>query len=253
MRYSAVILAAVSLGLVCGCAGAPEKESLETKNIEFSEITPLQEGAPYNFTMEMQIEWPEGGTDSKAIKQMQKGITDLLFGSELKTIDIEYAMNAYNSRSVDFYRQNNEEYLEDTEDEWSPLTNWSESINGSFLDEYDGMVSYIKYVHGYSGGAHGMDALTCRTFDLKTGEQILEEDLFKEGYEDKLTAALRINLLSSIEDQDMLFETDIIPSNDFYLTPEGITYIYQRYEIGPYAIGIIEVTVPWSEIKDIIR
>ncbi len=253
MRYSAFILAAVSLSLVCGCAGDPQKEELKTKNYEFSEISPLQEGAPFDFTMEMNIEWPEGGASSTALKEMQKGITDLLFGNELETIDIEYAMKAYNSRSVDFYRQDNLEYLEDIEEEWSFMMDWSESINGSFLDPYKGMVSYLKYAYGYSGGAHGMDVLTCRTFDLKTGEQIFEEDLFKRGYEDRLTEALRANLLSSYEDHDMFFETDITPSDEFYLTSEGITYIYQRYEIGPYAIGIIDVLVPWKEIQDIIR
>ena len=253
MRYSAVILAAVSLGLMCGCNEVPQKEELKTKNIEFSEVTPLQEGAPYDFTMEMNIEWPEGGASDKVLKKMQKGITDLLFGSELETIDIEFAMNAYNNRSVDFYRQDNQEYLEDIEEEWAFMMDWSESIDGSFLDPYKGMISYLKYAYGYSGGAHGMDVLTCRTFDLKTGEQIFEEDLFKRGYEDRLTEALRTNLLSRYEDQDMFFETDITPSDEFYLTSEGITYIYQRYEIGPYAIGIIEVTVPWKEIQDIIR
>jgi hypothetical protein len=253
MRYSAVILAAVSLGLMCGCNEAPQKEELKTKNIEFSEVTPLHEGAPYDFTMEMNIEWPEGGVGDKALKEMQKGITDLLFGSELETIDIEYAMKTHNNRSVDFYRQDNEEYLKDIEEEWAFMMDWSESIDGSFLDPYKGMVSYLKYAYGYSGGAHGMDVLTCRTFDLKTGEQIFEEDLFKRGYEDRLTEALRTNLLSRYEDQDMFFETDITPSDEFYLTSEGITYIYQRYEIGPYAIGIVEVLVPWKEIQDIIR
>lgn len=253
MRYSAVVLAAVSLGLMCGCNEAPQKEELKTKNIEFSEVAPLQEGTPYDFTMEMQIEWPEDGTSRKALKEMQKGITDLLFGSELETTDIEYAMKAYNSRSVDFYRQDNEDYLEDVEDECGFMMNWSESIDGNFLEPYDGMASYLKYSYGYSGGAHGMDALTCRTFDLKTGREIFEEDLFKPGYEDRLTEVLRTNLLSSIEDQNMLFETDITPSDNFYLTSEGITYIYQRYEIGPYAIGIIKVTIPWKEIQDIIR
>lgn len=253
MRYSAVVLAAVSLVLLGGCAGVPQKEELKTKNIEFSEVAPLQEGTPYDFTMEMQIEWPEDGTSRKALKEMQKGITDLLFGSELETTDIEYAMKAYNNRSVDFYRQDNEDYLEDVEEEWGFMMNWSESIDGNFLEPYDGMASYLKYSYGYSGGAHGMDALTCRTFDLKTGREIFEEDLFKPGYEDRLTESLRTNLLSSIEDQNMLFETEITPSDNFYLTSEGITYIYQRYEIGPYAIGIIKVTVPWKEIQDIIR
>ena len=98
-----------------------------------------------------------------------------------------------------------------------------------------------------------MDAKTAVTFSLSTGEEVTESDLFIEGYENKLTEALRRNLLVSIPDQSMLFETEIFPGGDFYLTSEGITYIYQRYEVGPYVIGIVEVTVPWNEIKDILK
>jgi hypothetical protein len=52
---------------------------------------------------------------------------------------------------------------------------------------------------------------------------------------------------------DMLFETEIYPSDTFYVTADGLTYVYHPYEIGPYALGIIEVTIPWNEIKDILK
>ena len=115
------------------------------------------------------------------------------------------------------------------------------------------MISYQSYVYGYSGGAHGNDAITCITFNRETGDVIRNEDLFIEGFENRLTSSLRANLLCSIDDTDMLFEKDILPHDNFYITSTGITYIYQRYEIGPYVLGIIEVTIPWKEIQDIIR
>ena len=252
MKRSAFILFVAAFWMFIGCNG-PVKEELKTTVIEFKECTPLIDGKPYKLDMEIAAEWPEGGTNAKALKEMQTGITELLFGSELKTTDIEYAIKAYDRQSVEFYRDENIEYTEDVEQDWGFMLNWSETVEGGFLPEYDGMVSYIKYIYGYSGGAHGMDAKTCRTFDLSTGAEVPEKDIFKRGYEDRLTEALRENLPKSVEDKDMLFETEITPSEDFYITAEGITYIYQRYEVGPYALGIIEVTVPWEEIKDIIR
>ena len=252
MKHITLLSAAV-LALAVSCNNYVEEDVLKTETTEFSRETPLMEDAPFTFCLDITAEWPTGGMDADAMKKMQKGITGLLFGSDLKTIDIEYAMERYNAEAVSFYISENEEMAEDIEDDWGFMLNWSESIEGSFLPKYNGMVSYIRYIYGYSGGAHGMDAKTAVTFSLSTGEEVTESDLFIEGYENKLTEALRRNLLVSIPDQSMLFETEIFPGGDFYLTSEGITYIYQRYEVGPYVIGIVEVTVPWNEIKDILK
>ena len=52
---------------------------------------------------------------------------------------------------------------------------------------------------------------------------------------------------------NMLFIKDISPNGNFIVDADGITYIYGRYEIGPYVSGIVKVSVPWSEIKDILK
>ena len=46
---------------------------------------------------------------------------------------------------------------------------------------------------------------------------------------------------------------DIEPNGNFKLSEEGITYIYGQYEIGPYYLGIIKVTIPWDELGDLVR
>ena len=33
------------------------------------------------------------------------------------------------------------------------------------------------------------------------------------------------------------------------LTPEGLRFVYQQYEIGPYALGMVEFTVPYADVK----
>lgn len=253
MRRSAIILSIAALGILFGCTESEKTPVMMTEVIEFEEATPLYEDAPYNYTLKMKVEWPEGGVEAEALENIQKGITELLFGNELETIDLEYAMKEYNRRGVEMYLEENLEYVEDTEEEWGFMMNWSEDIEGSFLPKYNDMISYVVYTYGYSGGAHGIDARTCRTFDIKTGEEILEQDIFRKGYEERLTEALNRNLMLSYEDPEMFFVTNICPSENFYVSSEGITYIYQRYEIGPYAIGIVEVLVPWKEIQDIIR
>ena len=41
-------------------------------------------------------------------------------------------------------------------------------------------------------------------------------------------------------------KTDFLSQS--YLTQEGVVFYAQPYEIGPYASGFIEVTVPWKDL-----
>ena len=40
-----------------------------------------------------------------------------------------------------------------------------------------------------------------------------------------------------------------LPAHTPFLTKDGVHFAYQQYEIGPYAMGIVEFTIPYSEIK----
>ena len=46
---------------------------------------------------------------------------------------------------------------------------------------------------------------------------------------------------------------DIAPIGNFYLTPGGITFHYNIYEIAPYVIGPIEVTVGFDKMEAMLR
>jgi hypothetical protein len=83
--------------------------------------------------------------------------------------------------------------------------------------------------------------------DEQTGRILTESDIFEPGYYQQLTSLLR-EYLPKCTEIDMIFDANISPSDNFYVTSEGITYVYQQYEIGPYALGLVEVLIPWSEL-----
>ena len=90
---------------------------------------------------------------------------------------------------------------------------------------------------------------------LKDGSRVRESDLFIEGYEPELARILTERLPESAGSDvyEMLFVKTIESSGNFYVTPSGITYIYGRYEIGPYVIGIVHVEVPWEDLVGILK
>ena len=51
----------------------------------------------------------------------------------------------------------------------------------------------------------------------------------------------------------MMFLKEIEPNGNFSISDKGVTYIYNHYEIAPYSMGIIRITIPWEDLNDIIR
>ena len=101
-----------------------------------------------------------------------------------------------------------------------------------------------------------MTSIPALNFDLANGSLITAKGFFKDGYEERLSTLLSSHLPEALQepgDTPMLFTKDIRPNGNFRVSETGITYIYNQYEIGPYVLGAVEVTIPWSELKDLLR
>lgn len=116
--------------------------------------------------------------------------------------------------------------------------------------------TYAVAYNDYTGGAHGMNALVCNVFDLTTGETVSEADLFAEGWQDGVSALLKTALDAFLaaqeEGEDLVFGAPA-PNGNFSVSEEGVTWTYNPYEIAPYSMGAIELTVRWSDLKTYLK
>ena len=135
--------------------------------------------------------------------------------------------------------------------------------------ETDSYVTYHCFSYVYLAGAHG--STFERSFNIvkATGKklsQVVDTARVKD-----LQPILRKGVLSYLNQQsgnesqteneeqitdaqlnDYLFiENGIIPlpSSSPYLAKDGVHFIYQQYEIGPYVMGLVSFTVPLEKIK----
>lgn len=141
-----------------------------------------------------------------------------------------------------------------------PLT-YSQSINISH--ETQKYVTFIADTYVYMGGAHGMSTKQGSTFRKSDGRRFSYEMLKKtEGAEFKqmiknglkkyfVDNGVEINNDETLANM-LLTEDDInfLPLPDFapYLTKDGITFIYQQYEIAPYAAGMPSFTISYNDM-----
>ena len=116
--------------------------------------------------------------------------------------------------------------------------------------------TYAVAYNDYTGGAHGMYGIINNVFDLTSGEVVTEPDLFGEGYQEGvsvlLKTALDAFLAAQEEGEDLVFGAPA-PNGNFSVSEEGVTWTYNPYEIAPYAMGAIELTVSWSDLKPYLK
>ncbi len=118
-------------------------------------------------------------------------------------------------------------------------------------------VGYSGYA--YDGGAHGSYGTTFVSYDLATKKQLKLTDIFKPKYEKTIGAALeralrkKYNLQPKESLNQMLFDNAIPATENFALTRKGIMFNYTPYEIAAYAMGEIELFIPFDEIKAVLK
>lgn len=135
------------------------------------------------------------------------------------------------------------------------------NYNNKVLFQNNSLISYSVEQSTYTGGAHGSMRVTYTNIDLNELVTISEEDIFVPNYQKSL-AEIMVNKLmveNDVTTPEGLVEKgffnieDIFPNNNFWLDDEGIHYAFNQYEIAPYVMGVIEVDIPYEDLKDILK
>lgn len=146
-----------------------------------------------------------------------------------------------------------------------PESDADEDWDGAYVESVDDSQRVIMNESGfltveyntwtYTGGAHGNYGSSYRSFDMESGQELLLEDLVKPGYEKRWpelgAAELRAQegaKAATPLTEVGLFEDKLELNETWFLTPGGIGFSYDPYEIASYARGMIQFVLPWKDI-----
>lgn len=257
MKKFLTILAAAAL-LLPAC-----KRGIFTENYRTTVSYPLEEGLEKpSLTVDISVDYPVGGLQDSVLTKMTSNILISVLELESEPSDVKSTVDGFVEDLQENFRDENLEFWKTdkeklTEDQINDFYCWEYFVNCYFGERWKDYVSYENEFYTYSGGAHGMQGLIPVVFSTVTGDIVTEADIFSEGYEEPLVESLRKHLedafVDNAEDFECVFNKEIEPNGCFEVGKAGITYYYQPYEIAPYYIGVISVTVPWSELKGYIR
>ncbi len=95
----------------------------------------------------------------------------------------------------------------------------------------------------YYHAAHGMYISSFVNYYIPKQKIVTADDIFKSVGKDEILSVIRSEAVKKYSNNEMLNPNLILSYNTFYLTESTITFVYQPYEIGPYALGMVEISI----------
>lgn len=201
--------------------------------------------------------------------QFSSGVMDSTFKDSVNARIVELAsMESPDTETLllgpltDYYfeRVVNDFTVDEVDDE-DEMDMWRWEMEAGFdISETDTYVCLMSHGWSYTGGAHGNGYTFYEYFSKADGLELSLED-FTTDLDALTTIAEKyfrehqeIEPGTSLNAVGFWFENDTFALNDnFYFSGGEMVFVYNSYEIAPYAAGVIDLTIPLSEIAGFVK
>ncbi len=254
-----------------------EAEDLKTEETKTdSNVFKDQQVSAYTEYPQLKVDWEmkEERTSNKTIVYNGHFEEVLLTEESSKSFpELAKAIKEEADTARAAYEEEEEQIIKDAKERFEEQPDffsyggYSDNVSAYIRRADDKVVSYTMLFDNYQGGAHGIYGENSITFDAKTGKKLSLTDVMTDssGLSDLLADKIK-EKYSDDEYFDMIDEniqlydvslTEYDPDGDRYpynwsMNPTGIRFYFGPYELGPYAAGDKDVTIPYSEIENVL-
>lgn len=207
--------------------------------------------------------WPTTeNAPAASIAVLKDSITKNYYGINSLAMDPASVLKSARDTFFASYTELEQQLKQQAQSRMAASFNWESDVEMKILWNADNLISVAYENYQYTGGAHGLGNTLLQVFDVNTAKTLTIQDIFKPGYEASLRQVLEKHLRTAYDipegsalngDQGVLFDPHLALTRNFYLTGQGVGFIYNPYEVAPYVVGPIELFVPFSEIREIVR
>lgn len=210
--------------------------------------------------------YPVKASDELLKDTLNKYFISACFGEKYIGENPKEVVKQYTEAYIREYRRDLEPmYLEDEKDKKD------ESSIGAWYSYYKGIESHVQLYeknllvyridyNEYTGGAHGIYMTTFLNMDLGLMRPLRLDDVFVGEYQEPLTDLIWNQLMADneaktraeLEDMGYGSTGEIAPTENFYLDKDGVTFYYNVYDITPYAMGPVTVSIPFQMLEHML-
>lgn len=275
MRFT-LVAAGMALMALAGCKSGPaksgtaaaEQDSVQQTTAFATDSIAYCEQKDSTLKCSVVVDYPSGDDSlSVGVRRYVAGELARLFLPTMQEEDEPAAVFKGTKEDgkalVDFYGKLNFGYLKSQYAELKDfgIAGLSYDLSIRKTGETDRYLTYETSCYVFLGGAHGSAMCYPVNIVRSTGrvlaatvdtlKQKALQPILRRGVKEYISKAEN-RKIKDRDLQNMLFvEHGIIPlpTTVPVLTPEGLRFVYQQYEIGPYALGMVEFTVPYADVK----
>lgn len=136
----------------------------------------------------------------------------------------------------------------------TPSFGISHSMWTDFIAQKEKLATFAISFYDYEGGAHGIEGNRYFTIDLTTRHILTLSDLFNEKDLPKVKTLLWEQYNNSNKEYEPVIEADNFNlSNNIYLDSRGVHFIYDVYEIAPYAAGEQDLLLYFGQLEELFK
>ena len=209
-------------------------------------------------SIDIAILTPVESTNAVLSDSLKKIILEKFMKRPVRSLNPDLNLNTLKEAYYDKYISANEALYNNKSGgpslEWESL----EFMHILYNDKH--FLTFYIISYAFTGGAHGLETEDFYVADLKKGEILRLNDIFIDGYEREMTAMItqKFSDMNSLKAGQKLtgagfFTDEVKPTDNFYLTGDGIGFFYNHYEIAPYASSPNTCFLTFDKLKTLIR
>lgn len=276
--FNSTILLSAIIGIsLFGCTKSTNVEKGAITSLQADTTVALQVGSEDSPNCHITIDYmylhPSSNTDSLS-QQINQTLQRITFGTDFIKVSPEDALSQVQSELISTYRKNLLSFYKADlksgikKEEMPPWYNHEYSITSELSLARDSIYNYAVTNYQFTGGAHPSTFTNWTNINANTGKELKKTDVFTEGSDEKIIELITNHLLTDINnrlktdtitslqglrDNGMLLNIDLYVPDNFLVTDEGVKFLYNRYEIAPYAMGDFQMNIPYAEIENLMK
>jgi len=247
MKKFKIILIPLALAL-CTVPVAAQNVKLETTT-QTGDYKLYESGTP-SLSIDFSLEFASSANDPAIFKNINNAIIKHIFGNQTQA-PMPKMLENFAASVVKEYRQENADAIRSKSSDSS--LNWRRTGKARFTTTYGYYRSYEIDVTTEDGGIRPIVSKIGTVFNMKTGKEMGVDEFLLPAYDEVLGPVLNKHKYDG-NNAGVKYNTDkLISTDNFKVSSKGITFIYNPYEVASPSAGVIEILVPWSDLKTIIN
>ncbi|MCD2425249.1 DUF3298 and DUF4163 domain-containing protein [Niabella pedocola] len=224
--------------------------------IDSIRITGFKKDTPTAFTSLVLLE-PGKATDTWFTGLLKKNI---LGAQTTDTASLQTALTQFGRSFIENFRDDIDTMKAAGNEDEAPFSmmHYDQQISSNLIYNNNGYAILSVGNYAYTGGAHGMYGQTMLCLDMQQQKELALSDVLhidsatlQPILEQHLRTRYKIAQNKPLT--DILFDERLALTDNFYFTPKGIGFIYQPYEVAAYAFGLIDIWVPYTELRPYLQ